>query len=1077
MFRNKLIIATIFLLILLLFIWFLGPYVSVAGTTLFTTLNSKILASVILFAIWLIYSITVFFLCKAKEKTKHPFGAQGQEKLWHVIKSFKRAKNLIKEKNQPWIWLIGPVHSGKTSLTANLGADFISPSQKSLKIIDSTEECDWWISDKAIFIEPASEYALPTSTDSLQYFILENMIKLYRRMRRDNNLTNVLIAVDVAKLASGIEEIDLFALQLERSLHLFQKYSAELQITFMITQADRILGFMDYFDDLSPTEREKKFGFVLTREQNTTLPETLKSLFHTLVMRINQQLIHSLHHQPNLRKRSRMNAFPAHLEKVCEAIYHLLTRLPWSNTAQLEGVYFSSVEQKSNPVNLISQVFGKTSHLPNGMVTAAFTANKPYFLKDFFEHLSQNAYSPLVLTPQKMSLRSAAAGAGILIVLGATALWHIGYQQSVRALKKVQTEFQVIESAGTNSVLWPSQMAVLRQAISDIDQTHATDFRWLGLTQVAHLRKSMSAQYNALLTNAFQPYLQNMLENEIEDNINQNKPLEVYNALRTYLALTEKDKKNVAMIQQWFALRWHRESRNQSPQQVNFSLFIADLLKENKAIWPNTVLVNKAQDFLKKHSLAEIAYLEIQGEYPPGNVPIIDNMSGESRIDLSNAFIPAFYSSQNFNEIYDHVIPQMVDRLDKTHGILGSVAVTALTPEQKKHLINEIRKLYLKYYTQAWQNEVTNIQIKSPQNLTELKQTIQLLTETPSRLMAIAKIAFDNATLLSTPAAMNTLKEFVNQKGIFMSLKQNLDALSSYIQPALQASDTAKASYQLASERMQNQKDLDALSQLFNTIQNYPEPIRSWLTTIANSTWRILLQHSREYLNNVWGTLVLPEYEQKIKNKYPIYKDGLADISIQDFIDFFGPNGFLQAFFQNHLQPFVNISGNYWTWAHKNGQSIGISQSDLEMFLRASLIQQMFFTDTSTAPSFRFTLSLVQLSTDDNLFTLNLGGQLIEIPSNDRTIHPLTWPGPNPTFTSIRLVSSNLQSPAITFTGPWSWFKLLDESQLDPTANPREFKLIFKVGDSTASFRMVADNLINPYLPGVLSKFRCPNNL
>jgi len=171
------------------------------------------------------------------------------------------------------------------------------------------------------------------------------------------------------------------------------------------------------------------------------------------------------------------------------------------------------------------------------------------------------------------------------------------------------------------------------------------------------------------------------------------------------------------------------------------------------------------------------------------------------------------------------------------------------------------------------------------------------------------------------------------------------------------------------------------------------------------------------------------------------------------------------------------MSSDYWTLKTINGKTLPISQKSIEMFIRASLIQQMFFTDNPSQPSFRFNLTPMSLSNNLVSFTLNLEDQLYEIAPTSRKTMSFTWPGKKIEKTSIVFNPANKNPVDITKTGFWSWFRLLDTATIQPTRNAKIYTITFKSGIYQAKFQVAADNLINPFIPSIINKFRCPNKL
>ena len=257
-----------------------------------------------------------------------------------------------------------------------------------------------------------------------------------------------------------------------------------------------------------------------------------------------------------------------------------------------------------------------------------------------------------------------------------------------------------------------------------------------------------------------------------------------------------------------------------------------------------------------------------------------------------------------------------------------------------------------------------------------------------------------------------------------------------------------------------------------------PEPLKSWLNVIADHTWNTLLKNTSTYLDTTWQSLVLPIYNSEIKGRYPIFTDARESISLKNFNDFFGPNGTVGAFFITYVQPFVNMESNYWSLKKLNGQSVNISRKSLDTFIRASLIQQMFFTDNYNTPGFQFTLTPLSLSANIQNLMVNVGGQIYNV--YQHTQHKskkFFWPGNDSSFVSIIFTDNNANSKNIIIKDPWAFFRLLDQSNLKNLGDPRAFNMTLKSENNTASFKLSTNHRINPLVPGVIGMFRAPAQL
>jgi len=68
-------------------------------------------------------------------------------------------------------------------------------------------------------------------------------------------------------------------------------------------------------------------------------------------------------------------------------------------------------------------------------------------------------------------------------------------------------------------------------------------------------------------------------------------------------------------------------------------------------------------------------------------------------------------------------------------------------------------------------------------------------------------------------------------------------------------------------------------------------------------------------------------------------------------------------------------------------------------------------------------------------------------------------------------------SSAVTYNGPWAWFRLLDQSRIQPLGQPEEFRVTFSLGGRSAVFSLLANSVSNPFRLPALGAFSCPEKL
>jgi type VI secretion system protein ImpL len=71
---------------------------------------------------------------------------------------------------------------------------------------------------------------------------------------------------------------------------------------------------------------------------------------------------------------------------------------------------------------------------------------------------------------------------------------------------------------------------------------------------------------------------------------------------------------------------------------------------------------------------------------------------------------------------------------------------------------------------------------------------------------------------------------------------------------------------------------------------------------------------------------------------------------------------------------------------------------------------------------------------------------------------------------------SNNTTPGIVAEGPWALFRLLGKGKVESSLAD-QYTVSFTAGDMSASFRLRASSVRNPFQSSDLSQFRCADGL
>jgi type VI secretion system protein ImpL len=257
-----------------------------------------------------------------------------------------------------------------------------------------------------------------------------------------------------------------------------------------------------------------------------------------------------------------------------------------------------------------------------------------------------------------------------------------------------------------------------------------------------------------------------------------------------------------------------------------------------------------------------------------------------------------------------------------------------------------------------------------------------------------------------------------------------------------------------------------------------PAPLGEIIGSIATGSSTITVGNTRRVVNDLYVTTVLPLCKQALQGRYPIEHASTIDISLGDFATLFKPNGVLDAFFNTNLKPYVDTTRLPWRNQKVDNVDLNLSAIALLQFQRAQAIRDAFFPTGGQAPSASFVIEPLNLSNNVTQVTLDIDGQTLTYAHGPVVPVAMNWPGPSGasaarlSFTAV----SNKTTPGIIVEGPWALFRLLDKGKVESSLADQH-TVSFNIGDMSASFRLRAASVRNPFHASELSQFRCADGL
>ena len=143
----------------------------------------------------------------------------------------------------------------------------------------------------------------------------------------------------------------------------------------------------------------------------------------------------------------------------------------------------------------------------------------------------------------------------------------------------------------------------------------------------------------------------------------------------------------------------------------------------------------------------------------------------------------------------------------------------------------------------------------------------------------------------------------------------------------------------------------------------------------------------------------------------------------------------------------------------------------LRQFEVADRIRTTFFRQGAQEPEVRFSVVAKELDGAALRFTLDIDAQPYEYRHGPMIPKRMTWPGPSP-GKAIATFEERAGTPNIAAEGPWAWFRLIDQAQVQRETDAA-YMLAFDKGGHKARIRIESDSIRNPYGNQALQQFRC----
>ena len=790
-----------------LVIWYAGPLLAFAGWHPLETREARLITIAVVLALWLGKRLLTLLRQKVFNRklldALAPAPRQAatdeaeSEDLHAVRERFAQALGIMRHASLgtrqpslparlagrqqyayqlPWYIFIGPPGSGKTTALLNSGLRFPLADrigEQPVRGIAGTRNCDWWFTDEAVMIDTAGRYVTQDSHSETDAREWREFMSLLRRYRPRQPVNGALVTVSVADLLqmSPAEREDQAAAVRNRVQELLKTLDTRFPVYLLVTKADLLPGFMEFFGDLSREQREQVWGTTLEfDERRPAVPSMthFQARFDELIQRITDLVPERLHRERDLNRRALIHGFPHQLATIRLALMDFIaSAFPQSaltGKVFVRGYYLTSGTQEGNPIDRVMGTLGRQFGLQGQLLPAVKSSGKSFFLTRLL-HDVIFAEAPLAGTNLSYERRigrikwGAAIGATAVAVLAFVG-WTTSYfnnRQYVQAVKaKAEEVGRTMAKGGVPGdikSLLPLYRTLATLATTDkVDPQDPRLSHALGLFQGEKLQEAAEQSYHRVLGQTLAPALAQRLAWVLRHGAFN--PELRYETLKTYVMLASPERLDRNAVKGWvaFDLETHRgadlsaEERRELLGHID-ALLSRNALQESMAI--DQALLASTRASIAATPFPQRVYQRLVRQGVGSQFPAfrIDNAGGpsatlvfkrKSGTPLSEG-ISGLYTydgyHKGFTQAVDAVISTLAAEETWVLGIADSAnARRAADPQARGALADEVKRLYLRDYANTWEKFLADITVIKGDNLTQTIQATRILSEPDSPL-------------------------------------------------------------------------------------------------------------------------------------------------------------------------------------------------------------------------------------------------------------------------------------------------------------------------------------------------------
>ena len=804
----------------------------------------------------------------------------------------------------------------------------------------------------------------------------------------------------------------------------------------------------------------------------------------------------------------------------------------------LRGIYLVSSEQDGRTSDKVSSLVDRQLRLnvPGNAHPVSGLPSDGFFLHRLFDSIIFSEYGLAMADGAKdrryRRLRQVAVAAMVLVTAGTGASWYMEYQwnrdliASYRDnMNQLQDDMGRLKTSDGNWLVLNDTLntAARMPGVMGTPLPEGGNYP-LGFFQNGSLAQAAEGAYGRLLQYRFAETFRESMESEISANLGNLEYL--YESLKTYLMVSNREHFQQEQVAVWFDFMLARQIPGEvnRPSREELDQHLGQYLDLNHNIPADRELVSRSRGELTAMPLDERAYQRIRADALSAGLPeftvnkVLGTVAEEVFERRSGAplrdGVPGLYTTNGYRGVFEPERDQIVGHLLENSWVYGEETedFRNLNEGRIKQLVED---RYFRDYIHVWEQLLADLQVRRYNSAREGRYLMSLLSgpEDPvGRLVEAIRFntrlsvedeldpasgeALNNASEMAQDGMRRRSRAFDRMSRIMpesMVAEHELTPVDRAFRPLHDLNeetlgtikDRTRTMARYLAEQDQGVSDAfatvsrsdfeNAVKTLHAAVGNSQSPqLQTWLGEVPGDARQLVKVSSTRRVNDVWRSGVYREYQQAIAGQYPMAREAASEVALSDFAAFFGYDGVLDTYFQEHVAEHVDTSASPWTLS----PAAGIRQSSLQVFLQARRIREAFFISGTQELKASFTLKPAYL--DDRVASLQLriGDRTLNYRHGPPRTMAFDWPMSSASGIRVTMTRGTGTDTAIqaNFNGDWALFRFLG-AYGGLTGSGRTRNVDILSDGYLATLEMTPDSVKHPFDLSVLHDFRLPSRL